>query len=61
MKKARCEVVRALFTRIELAHESLHAAFCDEIDIDHVHERVGFRRGDCGDLQQYEAEEEDGQ
>jgi hypothetical protein len=42
VKKARGEEIRAFFTRVELAYESLRAAFCDEIDIDHVHERVGF-------------------
>ena len=53
MEKARCEVVHAFFTRVKLAYESLRAAFYDEVDIDHVHERVGFRRGDCGDLEPY--------
>ena len=51
VKKARCEEIRTFFTRVELAYESLRAAFCDEVDIDHVHERVGFRRRSCGDLE----------
>ena len=34
VKKARCEVVHAFFTRVELADESLGPAFCDEVEID---------------------------
>ena len=44
MKQARCEVVHSFFNRVELAYESLRAAFCDEVDIDHVNERVGQAR-----------------